>query len=50
MMYFSRLKAAVILSVCLLGLLLCLPNVMPAPASWVPWRKIALGLDLRGGS
>ena len=50
MMYFSRLKAAVILGVCLLGLLLCLPNVLPAPASWVPWRKIALGLDLRGGS
>ena len=50
MMYFSRLKIAVILAVCVLGVVLCLPNVMPAPASWVPWRKIALGLDLRGGS
>ncbi len=50
MMYFSRLKVALILGVCVLGVLLCLPNVLPAPASWVPWRKVGLGLDLRGGS
>ena len=37
MMYFSRLKAAAILGVCLLGLLVSLPNVL-------------LGLDLKGGS
>jgi preprotein translocase subunit SecD len=50
MMYFSRLKAAAILGVCLLGLLVGLPNVFPAPASWIPWRTVHLGLDLKGGS
>ncbi len=50
MMYFSRGKSAAILGVCLLGLLLCLPNFLPAPAAWVPWRRVHLGLDLRGGS
>ncbi len=50
MMYFSRLKAAAILGVCLLGLLVSLPNVLPAPAPWVPWRTVHLGLDLKGGS
>src|SRR4051812_5132766 len=50
MMYFSRLKTASILGACLLGLLLCLPNLFAAPASWIPWRTVHLGLDLRGGS
>jgi len=49
-MYFSRLKAAAILGVCLLGLLVSLPNLFPAPASWMPWRTVHLGLDLKGGS
>ena len=50
MMYFSRGKSLAILGVCLLGLLLCLPNFLPAPAGGLPWRRIHLGLDLRGGS
>lgn len=50
MMYFSRLKTALVLGACLLGALLCLPNVVAAPVSWLPWRTIHLGLDLRGGS
>ena len=50
MMYFSRLKTSLIVAVCVLGALLCLPNLMPAPANWVPWRQVRLGLDLRGGS
>ena len=50
MMYFSRLKAAAILGVCLLGLLVSLPNVLPAPGPWMPWRTVHLGLDLKGGS
>ena len=50
MMYFSRMKTAVVLAVCLLGILLGMPNLFPAPASWVPWRTVHLGLDLRGGS
>jgi len=50
MMYFSRLKTALVLGACLLGLVFCLPNLLAAPASWLPWRSIHLGLDLRGGS
>ncbi len=50
MMYHSRQKMAAILAVCLLGLLLCVPNVVRSPGGGVPWRQIHLGLDLRGGS
>ncbi len=50
MMYFSRLRTALIFGVCLLGVLLALPNALPRPAADVPWRAIHLGLDLRGGS
>ncbi len=50
MMYFSRTKTLIVLGICILGALLCLPNLLPAPASWVPWRSIHLGLDLKGGS
>jgi protein-export membrane protein SecD len=50
MMYFGRLKTALIVGACLLGAVLCIPNLFPAPASWLPWRTVHLGLDLRGGS
>jgi protein-export membrane protein SecD len=50
MMYFSRLKTTIILAVCLLGLLLGVPNLFSAPAAWLPWRTVHLGLDLKGGS
>lgn len=50
MMYYSRLKMMGVLGICLLGLLLCIPNFMRAPAPHMPWRQIHLGLDLRGGS
>ena len=50
MMYYSRAKTASVLVVCLLGLLLCLPNFLAAPSRMMPWRQIHLGLDLRGGS
>ena len=50
MMFFSRLKTTLILAVCVVGALLCVPNFVPAPADWVPWRSVRLGLDLRGGS
>ncbi len=50
MMFFTPLKTAVILGACLLGILLCIPNVMAPPAAWLPWRTVHLGLDLRGGS
>ncbi len=50
MMYFSRGKTLGVLAICFLGLLLALPNLAPAPNSWIPWRRVHLGLDLRGGS
>ena len=50
MMFFSRLKTALVLGACALGVLLCIPNLIPAPAGWMPWRTVHLGLDLRGGS
>ena len=50
MLYFGRVKTALIFGVCVLGALLCLPNLLPRPASWMPWRQVHLGLDLRGGS
>ena len=50
MMYFGRAKTLMILGVCVLGALLCLPNLIRAPAPWMPWRQVHLGLDLRGGS
>ncbi len=50
MMYFSRARTALILGICALGVLLCLPNLFAAPAAWLPWHRVNLGLDLRGGS
>ena len=50
MLYFSRLKTALILGACVLGVLLAIPNLFAAPVAWLPWRTIHLGLDLRGGS
>ena len=50
MIYFSKLKTALIAGVCVLGVLVCLPNFIARPASWMPWRQVHLGLDLRGGS
>ncbi len=52
MMFFARWKQAAILLVCLFGVLVSLPNLLPRAAfpDWFPLRQIALGLDLRGGS
>ncbi len=52
MMYFARWKIAAIISVCVLGLLVCIPNLVPRSAmpDWLPVRQVNLGLDLRGGS
>ncbi|MBR0559648.1 protein translocase subunit SecD [Neokomagataea anthophila] len=49
-MYYSRLRLLGVAGVCLLGVLLCLPNFLKAPSSSLPWRQIHLGLDLKGGS
>ncbi|XBQ15206.1 MAG: protein translocase subunit SecD [Oceanicaulis sp.] len=62
MLYFSPWKTALVLAVCLIGLLFSLPNFVPASQRlndagepvgvWtvLPHQTINLGLDLRGGS
>ena len=50
MMYYSRLRLLGVAGICLIGVLLCLPNFLRSPAPSLPWRQIHLGLDLRGGS
>lgn len=52
MLYFSRLKTWLIIGACVLGAILCIPNLLSKDAvpSWLPWRQVQLGLDLKGGS
>jgi protein-export membrane protein SecD/preprotein translocase SecF subunit len=50
MMYFARWKALAIIGVCLLGVLMSLPNLLPRDSLPAWARQINLGLDLRGGS
>lgn len=52
MLYFSRLKTGLILLVCLVGVLLAAPNLVPSGMlpSWLPINRVNLGLDLQGGS
>lgn len=55
MLHFSRVKVIAIVAVCLVGLLLALPNLfsretVAAWPSFVPKRQIPLGLDLQGGA
>lgn len=50
MLYFSRLKTMMVVGICLIGVLLCIPNAVRAPAPGLPWRTVRLGLDLQGGS
>ncbi len=54
MLYFQGWKLALILGVCLLGLVIALPNAF-APTTIAGWpsflqHQVSLGLDLRGGS
>jgi SecD/SecF fusion protein len=52
MLHFSRFKTLMILGVCLLGILLSIPNLLPPGTlpAWVPQPRVNLGLDLQGGS
>ena len=52
MLHFARWKTAAILLVCLAGVLISIPNLLPRAAfpDWFPVRQVNLGLDLRGGS
>ncbi len=55
MLHFSRWKTALILFICLLGIVATIPNFFSRETvaqwpSWVPSRQLTLGLDLQGGS
>jgi preprotein translocase subunit SecD len=55
MLRFAPWKVAVILGICVLGVLLSLPNLFSRTQldrlpDWLPHQKINLGLDLQGGS
>jgi preprotein translocase subunit SecD len=55
MLRFSSWKVALVLGICLLGLIYSLPNLFPRAQmermpDWLPHEQINLGLDLQGGS
>jgi preprotein translocase subunit SecD len=55
MLRFPSWKVAVVLGICLLGLVYSLPNLFPRSQmeqmpDWLPHEQINLGLDLQGGS
>src|SRR5215831_4646700 len=55
MLYFQPWKVLSILIICVLGVILSVPNLFNAGAldglpNWIPHKQISLGLDLRGGS
>ena len=55
MLRFSSWKVALVLGICLLGLVYSLPNLFPRAQmermpNWLPHEQINLGLDLQGGS
>src|SRR5690349_22252092 len=51
-MHYTRWQIATIISVCVLGVLLTLPNIFSPQevANWPLQRQIHLGLDLKGGT
>jgi preprotein translocase subunit SecD len=55
MLRFPTWKVALVLGICLLGLIYALPNLFPREQMermphWLPHQQINLGLDLQGGS
>lgn len=55
MIRIAKWKIVSILSVCLIGLLFAMPNLMDSKTAnslpdWLPSKQISLGLDLQGGS
>ena len=55
MLYFSKVKIAIILVVCAVGILFSIPNFVGSNAlsglpDWLPNKQVVLGLDLQGGS
>lgn len=55
MIYFAKWKIALILGICVLGVLFVAPNFLSTQQAdslptWLPHKQISLGLDLQGGS
>jgi protein-export membrane protein SecD len=55
MMGVTRLRAIVVLAICLAGIVMAIPSLLPAAtmAGWPSWlwhKQVSLGLDLQGGS
>ena len=55
MMGVTRLRAIVVIAICLLGAVMAIPSLLPAErmAAWPGWlwhKQVSLGLDLQGGS
>ena len=55
MLHMPRWQVYLIVGICLIGVFLALPNVMPESVrksmpSWIPSHPVPLGLDLRGGA
>ena len=50
MLQFSKLKIFTIISFIILGFIFFLPNVFKSELSFLPKKKVVLGLDLQGGS
>jgi len=55
MLKFQPWKTWTVIIICLLGVLLAIPNALPGGVieqlpSWIPAHKVNLGLDLQGGS
>ena len=50
MLHFSKLKIFSIIFVIILGIVFFLPNLFNSSLSFLPKKKIVLGLDLQGGS
>jgi protein-export membrane protein SecD len=55
MLHFQRWKVILVWGIVLIGFLLALPNLFPTSTltglpSWLPHKKVNLGLDLQGGA
>ncbi len=55
MLEFPTWKRVLVIGVCLFGVLYAMPNFMPAKwiqalPSWLPVKRMSLGLDLQGGA
>ena len=50
MLHFSKLKIFTIISTIIIGFIFFLPNIFKSEISFLPNKKVVLGLDLQGGS